>query len=888
MSKPGGFKMNIRSKQHLQLPFLLLIFFSGVSCLIYELLWSRYLNLIFGASVFAVATVLACFMFGLAVGSWRLGKKIDRNSNSIRTLCWLQLGIGLYGLLSPLIYQAISHLVVFIFQSFNPNAYLKQGIRIIISMFTLILPTYLMGGTFPAFIKIYTKQIAGLGKDVGLVYAVNTLGGAIGAFFTGFLLIKFFGLSNTFYLASAINILCAGMIGLFLAKIHADPVQEKVKLKNSSSIQGPGCSKTLLYLTLALFGLSGFTSLAYEVYWTKILTFFFKDSSYDLAIVLTTFLLGIVIGSFICSKLITKSRKPALLFAVVEILIGLFSILGLFMISQFPYLINHLQTNTKLYALFGERYWFMGTIIRFGYAALIMIIPASLFGATFPLVSRICISDLKRVGRDLGLMNFINTIGATIGSLMAGFCLISWFGIQKSIILLAFLNIGIGVVLIAVIPMTTKKQRFYFLTTTLVTVVLMMVFLPGWDKLRMSTSFLEPDQPLEKILKLHFYKEDVYGLTSVVEIMPLHQKLLITNRLYGQNSSDMLGLEDHRRLGHIPLLLHPEPQSALVIGLGAGISLRGVNEQAIKEIDCVELSGGVIQAAHYFSSENSRITENPDINFIIDDGRSYIGASAKKYDVIIGDILFPMSSGSSNIFSREYFALCKNRLQTDGLFCQWLPIHQLSLQDLKIIIKTFKTVFPNTSLWYGMIGESVPVVGCIGTEKRLEINFAWLQTKYRNRSLVKKLAEINLGNPYLLLSHFIMEGDSINNFCVGEIINTDDRPIIEFLTPKLFIESRVQGVKNLSELSPLSEDIFGLLINTGNSSTAVSLIKRDLNRYVVAKKIIIEGLELSIWGNLDGQAELYQQALERDPGNEDLNYQIGLNQGLLNIQNQFD
>ena len=183
--------------------------------------------------------------------------------------------------------------------------------------------------------------------------------------------------------------------------------------------------------------------------------------------------------------------------------------------------------------------------------------------------------------------------------------------------------------------------------------ILVIAGIPEWDRFEMSTSFLAPGQNVEGYVDIRFYQEDAYGITSVVDFLPYEQTYLTTNRLYCQNTSDMNGSEDHRRLGYIPLLLHPQPKKVLVEGLGAGITLRGVQEYGGLEIDCVEISGAVAEAAACFREENGGVLESPDVTLRIDDARNYLAAADKKYDVIIADIFFPMSSGSGSMFSRE-------------------------------------------------------------------------------------------------------------------------------------------------------------------------------------------------------------------------------------------
>lgn len=788
---------NQLKKQHLVI--LILTFLSGFSDLIYELVWSRNLSLIFGSSVYAVSTILACFMVGLALGSWFIGKWTDKNTSIIKIFFYLQLAIGVFGLFSPLLFSGISNLNIFIFQSFEVAQSLKPFIRIGLSFIFLAIPTIIMGGTLPVLIKSYSGQLNRLGKDAAGIYAANTIGGAAGAFITGFFLIKTLGIQGSIYLAAFINLFLAFIVFSFQNKIKVEEVKQHKDTKNR-----PVYSRKIILIVLAAYSFSGFTSLSYQVYWTKILTLFFRDSIYDFAIVLSAFLSGIVIGSLACGKYVKKIRNPVFVFSVIQISIGLFSLFNLFLIHQLPYLTNHLQSMTTFYKMYGESFWTLATLIKFGYAFLVMLIPTVLFGAAFPLVTSICVQDPKSMGREIGMVNAVNTLGATLGSLLAGFLFITLFGIQISVIFTAWLNICIGLVLFAFTHFKNNKTKMVALTCSLILSLLLTSTIPAWDQFRMSTSFLEPKQEIEKALTMEYYYEDAFGITSVVEFTPWNQKYLVSNRIYTQNTSDLMGPEDHRRLGHIPLLLHENPKNVLVIGLGAGITLRGVNTHEIENVDVVEISEGVKNAAGYFYKENNNVLENPHNHFIIEDGRNFAATSKKKFDVIIADIYFPMSSGSSNMFSKEYFELLKARLNQGGMFAQWLPLHQLSIEEVKIIAKTFSTVFPNTSLWYGMTGESVPVAGLIGMDEKLSIDLDSLFQKYQNSQLQESLNESALGDPFFLLRNFIMEGNSIEQFTGNAPINTDNRPILEFMSPKLHGE---HGILNQQLLDNLKEDV---------------------------------------------------------------------------------
>jgi spermidine synthase len=822
---------------------------SGASCLIYELVWSRYLHLIFGVSVYAVATVVACFMIGLAIGCWDLGRRIDRSAHPARMLAAMQFGVAIYIAASPRLYWLLALSWGAIFRSIPDIPILHHAVRSVLAMLALTVPTYLMGGTFPAILKLAISRTDRAASDVGWIYAINTLGGAIGTLVCGFVLIRTIGLTGSLAMAAVASAVAG-------ATIFALPVRSPIPPSSNPSRPTRNAGRVLL----VAFAVSGFTSLAYEVYWTRLLSFFFRDSIYDLTIVLTTFLCGIVIGSILCGRLLRRNADAARALAIVEMLIACSAIAGLFLIDRLPYWINYLQTNTALIDRYGQRFFLAGNLIRFGYAFGLMLIPTCLFGATFPLIGRLVADEMEHIGGRIGLFTAVNTIGSALGALLAGFVFISLLGVQNSIVATAFLNLLAAVVLVAGLRI---RGAWTIILSGIAAAVLMCGFLPSWDKLRMSTSFLEQNQPLEKLLSLEFYHEDAHGLTSVVELRPLSRKYLVTNRLFGQNTSDMAGLSDHRRMGLIPTMLHPAPKSALAVGLGAGVTLRGIAaEPRVERIDCVELAPGVIQAARYFAEENHHVLDDPRVHVVANDGRNYISTTRRQYDLIVLDIFHPMSSGSSTVFSREYYQLCRQRLAPGGMVCQWLPVHQLSMPEIQSIVATFNRVFPHTSLWFGMIGDSVASIGCIGSESELVMDPAALAQRMRERGPDKELSDVALDTPALLLGNFIMSGDDLAKFCAGAAIDTDDRPVIEFAAPKLAMQNARQGMLNQIELA-------GLMHNPPARSDNPDF-QTALQQSIAAKKAVIGSFKFLLNGNPDAQIRALQESLARDPTSEDL------------------
>lgn len=750
---------------------------SGASCLIAEIVWSRYLHLIFGISAYAIAILLACFMLGFALGSWHIGRLVDRIRIAPgRLLAILEIAIGVCAAVSSFIYGRLV--------GADPVIY------IVGSGLLLLIPTYLMGGVTPVFLKLLTPMPEAIGSKSAMFYALNTLGAAIGAFAAGFFFIRTVGLQNSLLIAAALNLAAAG-IAMSISQPVTQPEPTKPAKKKS---QSPQFKPVWPALVAVCFGVSGFVGMAYEAAYSRLLTLFFRDSIYDLTIVLTAFLVGSAIGGLLAMLAIrqSKSQSPAPL-ATVLTLAGFCGIASLLIVNRFPYWLNDLQTNTAMVQAYGQAYWTVGTLLRFAYAFLLLLIPSSLCGAMFPLVMAMRVDNAEQLGRKIGLLAGINAFGGALGAVAGGFLLANLLGLSFTIIVPAFMSIIAGVALL----------RNWMARIAIVLFAAVFATAPQWDKLRMSTSFLEPKQDLEKLLDLKFYREDAYGLTSVVELIPLSTKYLSTNRLYAQNNSQMMGEEDHRRLGHIPMLLHPNPQSVLAVGLGAGITLRGIHDLSPKQIDCVEIAPAVIEAARFFAEENARVLDQSNVNIIAKDGRHHLARTKAKYDVIVLDILHPMSAGSSTVFSREYYELCRSRLNDEGLVCQWMPIHQLTMPQIRTIIATFRRVFPFTTLWFGMIGDS-GTVGCVGSSTPPNIDRSRLAVRYQDAALVRQLMEVNLNTPELLLGNFIVNEEATAAMSEGSPIDTDDHPVIEFAAPKIAIQSRQLGAQNLAEFRAMA------------------------------------------------------------------------------------
>lgn len=419
---------------------------SGLSSLIYEVLWVRMLILIFGSTTFAISTVLTAFMGGLALGSYLFGRYIDRSRYPVPMYGILEAGIGVYALLVPTLFSGLIPLYRWVWQSFHLNFYLFSLMQFFLVSLVLIVPTTLMGATLPILSKYYARREDRLGLTVGSLYAVNTLGGILGTFFSGFFLLPALGVRLTTFLAALLNLL----IGTIVLVVIKKGGKEKVGLVpgaefSASTFSGERLSSWILGLVLLAFGLSGFASMIYEIAWSRVLAMILDSSTYAFTIMLTTFLIGIALGSFLMSRTIDRLKRPLLAFILIEIAIGTSAFLGLFLFSELPYLfvVLYRTFSGSLNLIFFS---------KFLLASAVMILPTLFIGALFPLVVKLYTPSLNRVGYSIGKTYSLNTIGCILGSFCGGFVFVPLMGIQNSILLAIGLNIFLAFLLLLASP----------------------------------------------------------------------------------------------------------------------------------------------------------------------------------------------------------------------------------------------------------------------------------------------------------------------------------------------------------------------------------------------------------------------------------------------------
>ena len=457
---------------------LLFFFLTGLTGLAYELAWIRLLILAFGSTQFAVTTVLVVFMAGLALGSLVFGRITDRYPYTLRLYAFIEIALGIYSVLSPWIFVTVRDF--YISRAGVEAGAMTAGFEMTqftLSFLCLIIPTTLMGGTLPVLVKYLASSSGRVGFHTALPYAVNTIGAVAGSVLTGMFAMYVLGVKTTVYTAGAADII----VGVLVYLIYRGERARQEFLRFPAAVRPRGLSggeKTINVMVLSAFALSGFCSLAYEVLWTRVFSLVLGSSVYAFTVMLATFLLGIGLGSLFFAPIADRIRRPLLLFAALEAVIGFTALVSVFIYRKLPFVFFSLRESLS------ERF-FLFLFVQFLLCSAVMIIPTLSMGAIFPLVGRIYTRGVKSIGRNIGDIYFFNTAGAIFGSFAGGFLLIPLLGVQKGVILISALNIAIASILI-IFSEAGRKARGAVPIAFASAFIILAVVLPPWEKTVMT------------------------------------------------------------------------------------------------------------------------------------------------------------------------------------------------------------------------------------------------------------------------------------------------------------------------------------------------------------------------------------------------------------------
>ncbi len=769
------------------------LFLSGLTGLIYQVVWLRMLVLVFGHTVQAVTMVLAAFMAGLAAGSFLWGRQ--RGGHPLRTYGGLEVGVGLYCATMPLLLSWVPALHAELGRRLGASA--TGGVQFAGIFGLLVVPTALMGGTLPVLSRAVAAPTTALARPVGALYAVNTLGAVAGTALAGYVLLPAIGNRATLALAAATSV-ATGMLAL-LASRRPPWSAWRPPASPDSENGGPGAAaaERSRRTTLAAIGVSGAVSMVYEVSWTRALALVIGSSTYAFTAMLLAFLVGIAGGSAAYAAAWGRRRASPAVFATIQVaiaaavtavLLGFQDAPALFLIgltwSTAPAFVQLLQLATSMGALLLFTPW---------------------IGATFPCALAITARGSGRVGDRVGQVFAANTLGAIAGAMLAGFVLLPTLGAHASIKAGIAANLGLAALLL----MSAREWPGWGRWSAVVGIAglgIGVTAIPAWDPRVMSSgpAVYGADalrwrgreafaRTLERATLL-YYRD---GLTSTVSVHRDGQGVFL--RVNGKTDAGTGGdMQTQVMLGHLPLLLHPGPERVLVIGLGSGITAGAVARHPVARLDIVEIEPAMLAAARFFAPVHGDVLHDRRVRVLVTDGRRHLTYEPDRYDVIISEPSNPWISGLSSLFSVEFFRLARSRLGPNGLMTQWVQAYDLQLDDLRMIVNSFRAVFPQATVW-GNTGGDLLLVGQVAPGP---LDLERIRRRYEaNPALREDLGRIGIRAWPSLLGQFLLEEPGLGRLVGGAALNTDDRLPLEFSAPR-GLYSRTAG-QNLAAIRNL-------------------------------------------------------------------------------------
>ncbi len=813
-----------KTAANLYLLIMVCFFLSGMSGLIYEILWTRMVVKIIGGAPFAVSIILTVFMGGLGLGSYLASRTIDSIKEPLRLVRIygvLELIVGGYGLLLPLLLVVFRPVFAVAYNNLFEQSMLYHFLTFVGCVILFILPVICMGATLPILCRFYVTRLSHLGAHAGRLYGLNTIGAAVGSLLCGFWLIHLLGMWGTLAVAVLVN----AAIGLVCLRVgYRERLPQgapEPQAPSETVVAGPVQVATggVLGGALFIFAVSGFCAMAYEVIWTRLLGLIVGPTTYSFTIVLVTFILGLAVGSIIFGRLADRSRRPIWLLIGTQIAAGLFALV-----------VSHFLGNSQLFFakviyVFQDRFALL-SISKAVILFLVMILPTVCLGATFPLVGKIYTQSIKRVGRSIGYAYAINTIGAVLGSFCAGFVLVPLLGKERGLSLVIAVQLLTALVIAGIVYFRKRRQtiRVALLATAAAAGVVFSFYYPTWNRhlyaegkyhrfVDVSTdmagygwleTLLEGPEILNRLEQgeLMYYGDGIGGFTTVTKYTYGLGDVMYSMANSGKpDASTRTDMTTQTLLAHFPLIFHPQPKSVMALGLGSGITACEALCYPLERLDVVDINKQVAEASDLFIPWNYEVLTNPRTNLIIQDGRAHLGLTDRKYDVVTSEPSSTWMAGMATLFTRDFFTYVHDRLNDDGIFAQFIFSYQMDWATFALIGRTFADVFPNSLLvatWPSTKGPDYLLIGFKGE------NGPVLENARRNLQYARQSKNIRLARPELLY-RLVLAEDLKVLFGDGPI-NTDSRPRLEFTAPKLMYVADPAISENIRSYGWLSDE----------------------------------------------------------------------------------
>ncbi len=728
-------------------------FLSGLAALVFELVWTRLLLLSIGTTATAVGVVLAAFMGGMAVGSALAGSRRVSRLDPVIAFAALEGFIGVYALMSPPLLEGIAGVS-------------RPGVQFLLALGALLPATIAMGASLPILVRAFTQKDEPAAVGIGRLYAANTAGAVLGPLLAVFWLFPTLGLSSTLWVGASIDFLVS--FGLLLGK-------RRIALGPIEPLDSKAEPALVPLLLLAAVGLSGASAMVYEVAWSRTLSMVYGSSVYGVSIMLSTFLLGIALGSAATARFLRRRRVdlavPRLVWALV--ISASFAFVSLLVARSLPFLFLNLYTSFEG----SDNTLFFSQFV----IAALLILPCTMaLGATLPLAVD-ALPSSSDLGGQVARLYSANLAGSALGALSASVLLLASLGIEFSIRAAAVAVLTMALLLLA------RSPKFSIATGAVAAsaILLILTLDPGSQRVLKSFGIYSGARAyarfdagkLRELVAAHellFYRD---GPTASVAVQQIDRFRLLKINGKTDASNGPGDVQTQLLLGHLPLLT-VDAKRVAVVGWGSGMTAGAVLKHPVERVDAFEIEPAVIEASRFFEPDNGNPMEDPRLELVLGDARRELRRGEGQYDVIINEPSNPWLTGVANLFTRDFFELAAGRLTDEGVFCQWFHLYGMSEDSTRSLIATFRSVFPH------VVAFRDRDLILIGSRKPVSISVERLNRLYQSKDTGESLTRAGLKYPADVLVSLRLDSRGAEAFAREASMNTDDNMSLELRAPR--------------------------------------------------------------------------------------------------------
>ncbi len=783
----------------------LLFFASGASTLALEIVWTRLFTVLLGSTHAALASVVAATMGGLGVGSLWGGRLADRTPSPLKLFGMLVMAGGFLSLVLPWILPVAVPLLRVAYRWTGGEGPVLTALRIAVAAAFLLPPTVLFGATLPVLSTAVSRGRDKKSARIGWLYAVNTFGAVVGAVVAGAWSLSAIGITATNGCAAGLHI-AIGVAARWLVRkpktqaagVHHDRrSHRKARARAGAREAGTGLRAAALCL-----GATGMAGMMLELGWTRALVLSIGNSTYTFTVVLASFVAGFALGSALAARVAGRTNRPDAALGWLTGALAMAALLSIPVLGFLPLIAVKLFSHElSLGGVLG-----LGIVV----AGVFFVPAAALSGACFPFACRLGLGTGGAVGRGVGWIAGLNTLGAVAGSLLAGFAIIPLTGfVWPTIALTVILLCVVSTWLLA----RSDRRRSAVAVPVVLTALFLLIrphgvlgrtsyawhpavlasgpFLYAHDWQAESRNLSELGRAIVETNQVVFYRDSPSASVAVLsEGRGSDFVLRISGKIDASTGGGSVSdLPTELLLGHLPILLHPAPQRVLTIGLGSGVTLGAILRHRVEAVDSIEISGDVVEAARrFFAEANGRALEDGRVRTIIGDARNHLLLTADRYDIITSEPSNPWVAGMGALFTEECFRLCRQRLLPGGVMCQWIHAAAIDPRDFKLVLRTFARVFPGAQVW--LMDYDCLLVG--GAPR---LDGARFTEAIQVGAVREDLERIGIRAPRDFFQYL---GPAAADFAGSGSIHRDDRPVLEFRGPFGLYRSSMELLSELA------------------------------------------------------------------------------------------